>query len=133
MGYGGRSEESGRTLGQSGDDGVDGVVDQDVLGVDQIYVQAKCYAEGKNIGAGAIRDFFGALNLKKAQKGIFVTSSSFSEPAKRTAAELGTRIVLIDGEGLADLMIRYDVGCRTHDKLLLKRIDEDYFDSEGFP
>ena len=69
MGYGGRSEEAGQTLGQSGDDGVDGVVDQDVLGVDQIYVQAKCYAEGKNIGAGAIRDFFRGTQPKEGSEG----------------------------------------------------------------
>ena len=70
MGYGGTSEEAGRAIGQSGDDGVDGVIDQDPLGVDQIYVQAKRYGEGNNIGAGAIRDFYGALSLKKAHKGI---------------------------------------------------------------
>ncbi|MES9971741.1 MAG: winged helix-turn-helix domain-containing protein, partial [Candidatus Thiodiazotropha sp.] len=81
MGYGGTSENAGRAIGKSGDDGVDGVIDQDPLGVDQIYVQAKRYAEGNNIGSGAIRDFFGALNLKKAQKGIFFTSSSFSSSA----------------------------------------------------
>ena len=78
MGYGGTSEDAARALGQSGDNGVDGVVDQDPLGVDQIYVQAKRYAEGNNIGAGDIRDFFGALSLKKAQKGIFFTTSAFS-------------------------------------------------------
>src|ERR1019366_1979810 len=72
MGYRGTSEEAGRAIGQSGDDGVDGVIDQDPLGVDQIYVQAKRYGEGNNIGPSAIRDFFGALNLKKAHKGIFV-------------------------------------------------------------
>ncbi|MEN9417614.1 MAG: Mrr restriction system protein, partial [Pseudomonadota bacterium] len=85
MGYGGTSEEAGRALGQSGDDGVDGVIDQDPLGVDQIFVQAKRYAEGKNIGAGAIRDFYGALSLKKAHKGIFFTTSAFSQPAVDTA------------------------------------------------
>ena len=78
MGYGGTSEEAGRALGQSGDDGVDGVIDQNPLGVDQIFVQAKRYAEGNNIGAGAIRDFYGALSLKKAHKGIFVTTSAFT-------------------------------------------------------
>ena len=128
MGYGGTSEEAGRALGQSGDDGVDGVIDQDPLGVDQIYVQAKRYSEGNNIGAGAMRDFFGALSLKKAQKGIFVTTSAFSPAAVQTARDLGSRIVLIDGLQLTKLMIRYNVGCRDEDVLHLKKIDEDFFE-----
>ncbi len=128
MGYGGTSEGAGRALGQSGDDGVDGVIDQDPLGVDQIFVQAKRYAEGNNIGAGAIRDFYGALSLKKAHKGIFVTTSGFSQPAIDTARGLGSRIVLIDGLQLARLMIRYNVGCRDEDVLRLQRVDEDFFD-----
>ena len=82
MGYGGTSEDAGRALGKSGDGGIDGVIDQDPLGVDQIYVQAKRYADGNNVGAGAIRDFFGALSLQKAQKGIFVTTSAFSLSAE---------------------------------------------------
>ncbi len=128
MGYGGTSEEAGRALGQSGDDGVDGVIDQDPLGVDQIFVQAKRYAEGNNIGAGAIRDFYGALSLKRAHKGIFVTTSAFSQPAVDTARGLGSRIVLIDGLQLSRLMIRYNVGCRDEDVLHLKKVDEDFFE-----
>ena len=128
MGYGGTSEEAGRALGQSGDGGVDGVIDQDPLGVDQIFVQAKRYAEGNNIGAGAIRDFYGALSLKKAHKGIFVTTSAFSQPAVETARGLGSRIVLIDGLQLSRLMIRYNVGCRDEDVLHLKKVDEDFFE-----
>ena len=128
MGYGGTSEDAGRAIGQSGDDGVDGVIDQDILGVDQIYVQAKRYAEGNNIAAAAIRDFFGALSLKKAHKGIFVTTSTFSPPAIQTARDLGSRIVLIDGAHLTRLMIRYNVGCRDEEVLHLKKIDEDFFE-----
>ena len=128
MGYGGSSEEAGRALGQSGDDGVDGVIDQDPLGVDQIYVQAKRYGEGNNIGPAAIRDFFGALSLKKAHKGIFVTTSAFSPSAVQTARDLGSRIVLIDGSQLTRLMIRYNVGCRDEEVLHLKKIDEDFFE-----
>lgn len=128
MGYGGTSENAGRAIGKSGDDGVDGVIDQDPLGVDQIYVQAKRYAEGNNIGAGAMRDFFGALNLKKAQKGIFFTSSSFSSSAIQTANDLGSRIVLIDGTRLAKLMMRYNIGCRDEEILHLKKIDETFFE-----
>jgi restriction system protein len=129
MGYGGTSEEAGRAIGQSGDDGVDGVIDQDPLGVDQIFVQAKRYAEGNNISAGAIRDFYGALSLKKAHKGIFVTTSAFSPAAVETARGLGSRIVLIDGLQLSRLMIRYNVGCRDEDVLHLKKIDEDFFEA----
>jgi len=128
MGYGGTSEEAGRALGQSGDDGVDGVIDQDPFGVDQIYVQAKRYRDGNNISASAIRDFFGALSLKKAQKGIFVTTSAFSPSAVQTARDLGSRIVLIDGLQLAKLMIRYNVGCRDEEVLHLKKLDEDFFE-----
>jgi restriction system protein len=128
MGYGGSSEEAGRALGQSGDNGVDGVIDQDPLGVDQIYVQAKRYDEGNNISAAAIRDFYGALSLKKAHKGIFVSTSAFSSSAVQTAHNLGSRIVLIDGLQLTKLMIRYNVGCRDEEVLHLKRIDEDFFE-----
>jgi restriction system protein len=125
MGYGGTSEAAGRSLGKSGDDGVDGVIDQDPLGVDQIYTQAKRYAVANIVGPAAIRDFFGALGPKKAHKGIFVTTSSFSQTATDTAR---SRIVLIDGEQLAKLMIRYNVGCRDEDVLHVKRLDEDFFD-----
>jgi restriction system protein len=128
MGYGGTSEDAGRALGRSGDGGIDGVIDQDPLGVDQIYVQAKRYADGNNIGSSAIREFFGALALKKAQKGIFVTTSEFSTSAVQTARDLGTRIVLIDGVQLARLMIRYNIGCRDEQILHLKKVDEEFFE-----
>lgn len=128
MGYGGNSEEAGRAIGQSGDNGVDGVIDQDPLGVDQIYVQAKRYGEDNNIGADAIRDFYGALSLKKAQKGIFVTTSAFSTAATETARGLGSHIVLVDGAHLARLMIRYNVGCRDEEIIHLKKLDEDFFE-----
>jgi len=84
MGYGGTSEEAGRAIGQSGDDGVDGVIDQDPLGVDSRFMfRPSVNGEGNNIGAGAIRDFYGALSLKRAHKGIFVTTSAFSTAANR--------------------------------------------------
>jgi len=132
MGYGGSSEEAGRELGRSGDDGIDGVIDQGPLGVDQIYIQARRYAEGNMVGTGAIRDFFGGLSLKRASKGIFVTTSSFSSSAVDTARGLGSRIVLIDCAHLARLMIRYNVGCRDEEVLYLKKVDEDFFDTESW-
>ncbi|XQW84938.1 restriction endonuclease [Thalassotalea piscium] len=128
MGYGGAGEGAAHALGKTGDNGVDGVIDQDPLGVDQIYIQAKRYAEGNNVGAGDIRDFFGALNLKRAQKGIFITTSEFTSSAQDTANNLGTRIVLINGKELAKLMLRYNIGSRDEDILHIKKIDEDFFD-----
>jgi len=128
MGYGGTSEDAGRALGQSGDNGVDGVIDQDPLGVDQIYLQAKRYGPANSVGPGDIRDFYGALSIKKATKGIFVTTSHFTGSAEQTAKDLGSRIVLIDGPQLAKLMIKYNIGCRDKDVLHIKQIDEGYFD-----
>lgn len=129
MGYGGTGEGMAHTLGKSGDNGVDGVINQDPLGVDQVYIQAKRYAEGNNVSSGDIRDFFGALNLKKAQKGIFITTSDFTPSAVQTAKDLGMRIVLINGKELAKLMLRYNIGSRDEQVIYLKRIDEEFFES----
>ncbi|MDH1298831.1 restriction endonuclease [Achromobacter sp. GD03932] len=128
MGYGGSTSEAGRALGKSGDGGVDGVIDQDSLGLDRIYVQAKRYADGNNIGPGAIRDFFGSLDRFKANKGLFVTTSGFSSSARDTAELLSKRIVLIDGRQLAKLMIRFNVGCRVEETIQLKKLDEEFFE-----
>jgi restriction system protein len=128
MGYGGTGEGAAHALGKTGDNGVDGVIDQDPLGVDQIYIQAKRYAEGNNVSAGDIRDFFGALNLKRAQKGIFITTSAFTQSAIETAQNLGNRIVLINGKELAKLMLRYNIGSRDEQVLHLKKIDEEFFE-----
>jgi restriction system protein len=128
MGYGGSTENAGRTLGRSGDDGVDGVIDQDALGLDRVYIQAKRYAVGNNIGPGAIRDFFGSLDRHKATKGLFVTTSQFSNSAKETAEHLSKRIVLVDGDQLARLMIRHNVGCRIEETLHIKKVDEEFFE-----
>lgn len=129
MGYGGSVAEAGRALGRSGDGGVDGVIDEDALGLDRIYVQAKRYKAGNVVSAGAVRDFFGALDQFKAGKGLFVTTSTFSNAALQTAAGLSKRIVLINGDQLANLLIRFDVGCRVEEVLAIKRIDEDFFDA----
>lgn len=129
MGYGDNIEQMGHTLGQTGDNGVDGVINQDPLGVDQIYIQAKRYAQGNNVGSGDIRDFFGALNLKKAQKGIFITTSDFTASASQTAKDLGMRIVLINGKELAKLMLKYNIGSRDEQVLHLKKIDEEFFEN----
>ena len=127
MGYGGSAADAGRALGKSGDGGVDGVIDQDALGLDRIYVQAKRYADNK-VSAGDIRDFFGSLDRFKASKGLFVTTSGFSPAAKETADLLSKRIVLIDGHLLTRLMIRYDIGCRVEETIYIKKVDEEFFD-----
>ena len=93
-----------------------------------LYIQAKRYSVGNNIGSGAIRDFFGSLDRHKASKGLFVTTSSFSPAANETAQYLSKRIVLIDGDQLAKLMIRHNVGYRIEDTLQIKKIDEDFFE-----
>ncbi|MEO6624617.1 MAG: restriction endonuclease [Burkholderiaceae bacterium] len=127
MGYGGSAIEAGRALGKSGDDGVDGVIDQDALGLDRIYVQAKRYTDNK-VSSGEIRDFFGSLDRFKANKGLFVTTSTFSPAAKETAEMLSKRIVLIDAVLLTRLMIRFDIGCRVEELVYIKKLDEDFFD-----
>ncbi len=104
------------------------MIDEDALGLDRIYVQAKRYKDGNPVGPGAIRDFFGALDQFKANKGLFVTTSKFSSTATATAGGLSKRIVLIDGQMLARLMIRYEVGCRIEEQLFIKKLDEEFFD-----
>jgi restriction system protein len=130
MGYGGGSitDVNKALVGGSGDGGVDGVIDQDQLGLDRIYIQAKRYAEGNVVGSGAIRDFFGSLDRFKASKGLFVTASTFSSSAKETAEHLSKRIVLIDGDHLTRLMIRHGVGCRIEETLYVKKVDEEFFE-----
>lgn len=128
MGYGGSVTDAGRALGRSGDGGVDGVIDEDALGLDRIYVQAKRYKDGNPVDPGAIRDFFGVLDQFKANKGLFVTTSTFSTSATATASGLSKRIVLIDGQKMAKLMIRYEVGCRVEEQLFIKKLDEEFFE-----
>ncbi len=129
MGYGGSVTEINKSLvGGSGDGGVDGVIDQDKLGLDRIYVQAKRYADGNTVGPSAIRDFFGSLDRFKASKGLFVTASTYTPSARETAGMLSKRIVLVDGSQLTRLMIRYNVGCRVEETLEIKKIDEEFFE-----
>src|ERR1035437_1150723 len=129
MGYGGSATEITKALvGGTGDGGGDGVIDQDVLGLDRIYVQAKRYAGGNTVGASAIRDFFGSLDRFKATKGLFVTASTYTPSARETASMLSKRIVLVDGSQLTRLMIRHNIGCRVEETLEIKKIDEEFFE-----
>ena len=127
MGYGGRRPDLARNLGRSGDGGVDGVVRQDSLGLDVVYVQAKRYRPGVAVAIAAVRDFAGALDAYKADKGVMVTTSHFPQSALKFAQASRRRIALIDGARLASLLIRHNVGVRPHVTYELKRIDEGCF------
>lgn len=126
MGYGGSRKDAGETLGKSGDGGVDGVIKEDRLGLDVIYLQAKRW-EG-TVGRPEIQKFAGALQGQRAKKGIFLTTSNFSSEAVAYASFIDTRIVLIDGEQLAGLMIDAGVGVSKEATYEVKRLDSDYFE-----
>lgn len=128
MGYGQGRDEMARALGGSGDGGMDGVIHQDPLGLDRVYIQAKRYQDGNSVGATAIRDFIGALNIHRAGKGLFVTTSSFTRDARDSARNATLHVVLIDGERLAELMVRHKVGVLVRDAIEIKAIDEGFFD-----
>ena len=129
MGYGGGKKQSGEVLGGVGDEGVDGLINQDALGLERIYIQAKRYQSNNAISAEAMRGFAGALSMKQASKGLFVTTSSFTKGAVLAAEKVQQRIVLVDVQRLARLMIDYGVGCSIQKTLSIKKIDEDYFAS----
>lgn len=129
MGYGGSRQEAGQAVGKSGDGGIDGVINEDRLGLDAIYIQAKRW-EG-SVGEGPIRDFKGALDAKGAQKGVFITTSTFTPAAIQAAKNSRSyRIVLIDGARLAQLMIEHDLGVSVAATFQLKRLDSDFFSDD---
>jgi restriction system protein len=130
MGYGGSRADAGQIVGRSGDGGIDGVIDQDALGLDRVYVQAKRYSVDNAVSEPEIRAFSGSLGAAKANKGVFVTTSYFTKPAESFAERHPFRIVLIDGEQLAALMIRHNVGARIDETLYIKKVDEDFFTEE---
>lgn len=127
MGYGQGSEEMAQALGGSGDGGVDGVVHQDPLGLDRVYIQAKRYREGNSVGPDAINSFIGALNIKRANKGLFVTASTFTRQAREHAERSTTHVALIDGSRLAELMLRHGVGVIVRHTVEIKALDEGFF------
>lgn len=127
MGYGG-TQGKAQVTGQSHDGGIDGVIDGDALGLDQVYVQAKRYGDQNTVGREAIQAFVGALHGHGATKGVFLTTSSFSRPATDYAASIPTRIALIDGRKLSQLMLKYRVGIQVKRSLEILEIDEDFFD-----
>lgn len=128
MGYSNNTDEGWEHTGKSGDDGIDGVINQDVLGVDKIYIQAKRYADKHPVSSGELRNFIGALDMCRAVKGVFVTTSEFTTDAKSTVKKASKNIVLIDGKQLTQLMMKYSVGCKTKEVVNIQKIDEDFFE-----
>lgn len=126
MGYGGSRVDAGQALGRSGDEGIDGIIKEDKLGLDTIYLQAKKW--NYVVPIKEIRDFTGALASKKARKGIFITTSSFPQSVHEFVKQVEYRIILMDGEQLANLMIENNVGLTTINEYKVKRIDTDYFE-----
>jgi len=126
MGYGGSKKEAAQVTQRTGDQGIDGVINEDRLGLDVIYVQAKRWKH--NVGRPEIQNFVGALAGKKAGKGIFITTSEFHGNAREYVAGLHEKIVLIDGRRLAELMIEHDIGVTPEQPYVIKKIDSDYFD-----
>lgn len=130
MGYGGSHENAAMRLGKSGDGGIDGIVDEDRLGLDRIYVQAKRYSAHVSVGRPEIQGFVGSLVGLGATKGVFVTTSNFSAPAIEFARGLQQRIILINGARLTELMVEFGVGVRVARTVEVKRLDEDFFTDE---
>jgi len=130
MGYGGSIKDAGKAIGKSGDEGIDGTIKEDKLGLDIIYIQAKRWKPGNVVGRPELHKFVGALAGQGAKKGVFITTSNFTKEALDYAPKNETKIVLIDGDQLAQLMIDYNIGCATQEIYELKKIDSDYFGEE---
>lgn len=131
MGYGGGDTAMGRVTGGPGDGGIDGTIREDTLGLDEVYVQAKKYADGKSVRESDLRNFAGAIDAAGTTKGVFVTTADFTRGARDYVARSPKRIVLIDGKELARLMVAHDIGVRTRICHQVKRIDEDYFTQDA--
>lgn len=129
MGYGGSLADAGKAIGKTGDGGVDGVIKEDKLGLELLYIQAKRW-DNATVGSPEIQKFVGALYGKKAKKGIFITTSTFSKAAVDYAAGLDSKVILLDGARVAELMFENGVGVSTVNSYEIKRIDNDFFDDE---
>ncbi len=128
MGYGGSIQDAGQAIGKSGDEGIDGIIKEDKLGLDVIYIQAKRW-EGV-VGRPELQKFVGALAGQRAKKGVFITTSYFTKEAIAYSAQMDTKIVLIDGEKLSQFMIDYNLGVSVQNIYEIKKIDSDYFEEE---
>jgi restriction system protein len=130
MGYGGSLADAGKAIGKSGDGGIDGVIKEDKLGLDLLYIQAKRW-DNTTVGRPEIQKFVGALYGRKAKKGIFITTAAFSREAKEYVDGLESRVILIDGAQLAEYMFDYGIGVSTVDSYVVKRVDSDFFEDEA--
>ena len=126
MGYGGSRRDAGERIGQTGDGGMDGIIKEDRLGLDTIFIQAKRW-QG-SVGRPEIQKFVGALQGQRARKGVFITTSVYTADAIDYTSRIDTKVVLIDGKRLADLMIDFDVGVSASASYVVKRVDSDYFE-----
>lgn len=128
MGYGGSRADAGRSIGGTGDEGIDGIIKEDRLGLDLVYIQAKRW-EG-TVGRPEVQKFVGALHGKRAKKGVFITTGKFSDDARKYVETIDPKVILIDGRMLAELMIDQGLGTTTTATYKIKRIDSDYFTEE---
>jgi len=128
MGYGGSVNDAGRAIGKTGDEGIDGIIKEDVLGLDMIYLQAKRWKVGSTVSRPDIQGFVGSLVGKKASKGIFITTAKFSKEARVYAESIDKRVILIDGQELTNLMFKYNVGASAEEVYTIKKIDLDFFE-----
>lgn len=128
MGYGGSRADAGRSIGGSGDEGIDGIIKEDRLGLDVIYLQAKRW-EG-TVGRPEVQKFVGALHGKRAKKGVFISTGKFSDDSKKYVETIDPKVILIDGRTLAELMIDFSLGTTTSGSFEIKRIDSDYYAEE---
>lgn len=126
MGYGGSHKDAGQAIGQSGDGGIDGIIKEDRLGLDVVYIQAKRWES--NIGRPIVQGFAGSLEGQRARKGVLITTSKFSDDAKKYVMNIEKKIVLIDGELLAQYMVDYNIGVAEVATYTIKKIDVDYFE-----
>lgn len=129
MGYGGSRQDAGSVIGRSGDGGIDGTIKEDKLGLDVIYVQAKKW-EG-SVGRPEIQKFAGALQGQRANKGVFITTSTFTREGKDFASSITSKIILVDGEELVQLMVDHNVGVSTVSTFDVKKVDSDYFEGDA--
>jgi len=129
MGYGGSLQDAGEAVGKSGDEGIDGIIKEDKLGLDNIYIQAKKWVD-TIVGRPIVQAFAGSLEGHRARKGVMITTSSFSNDAKNYVQKIEKKIVLIDGKRLAQLMIEHNVGVIITKTYTLKKVDQDFFGAE---
>ena len=131
MGYGGTQRDLARAVGRHGDEGIDGVIDQDKLGLDTIYIQAKNWKSDSSIGRPEIQKFAGALLGQHARRGVFITTAKFTQEARKYAESIDAKVILIDGVRLAELMIDYNVGVSLNTTYEIKKVDHDFFSDEA--